>query len=448
MKNCVFALSAVLALSACPFDPAVAASAPEDREKVVRLNVENVADADLGDLVKARAEHGLTLDDVKSRQYECRFVFRNLNGDTCERIPDVFDGGYAAVALDAVDLPAGENALTCVLRRAKETNALSSVTATFRRVERPVVRTRQTKPGEPFVIRLGTTAVDEVESNPILFKGVPYVFEHARWGKMRMRRYPDLSVVLPKYPCSLQMPCAFVAKDRVYVTGTRRDREDVHGTYLIESDDLANWTPAREIVSNLTRIAYNTTMTKADGRYVLATERAPAKGEKVTNAGYQMTFAESTDLKTWRVIPDTTYVGNAGSPCLRFHAGWFYFFSLTAFSHTPEGNPVYSMQVARSRDLKAWETSKRHVLDPVHEDRRPYPGVEFTAAERVRMMSAECRNASDIDMCEYKGDLIITYSWGNQRGNEFLALGLVRGMTERAFCESFFSDLAQAGEGG
>ena len=410
----------------------------DGRARIVRLDVENVADADLGDLVKARAAHGLTLDDVKSRKYECRFVFRNLNGDMCERVPDVFDGGFAAVALDAVDLPAGENALTCVLRRTKETNAISSVTTTFRRVEKPVVKMRQGKPGEPIVIRLGTTAVNEAESNPAFFKGVPYVFEHVHWGNLRVRRYPDMSVVTPKYPCSLQMPCAFVAKDRVYVTGTRCDREDVHGTYLIESDDLKSWTPAREIVSNLTRIAYNTTMTKADGRYVLATERTPAQGEKVTNGGYQMTFAESTDLKTWKVIPDTTYVGNAGSPCLRFHAGWFYFFSLTVFSHTPEGNPVYSMQVARSRDLKTWETSKKHVLDPVHEDRRPYPGVKFTAAERVRMMSAECRNASDIDMCEYNGDLIITYAWGNQLDGAYMALGLVRGMTERAFCESFF----------
>ena len=30
-------------------------------------------------------------------------------------------------------------------------------------------------------------------------------------------------------------------------------------------------------------------------------------------------------------------------------------------------------------------------------------------------------NNSDIDFCEYKGKLIINYSWGNQQGTEFLA---------------------------
>jgi hypothetical protein len=31
------------------------------------------------------------------------------------------------------------------------------------------------------------------------------------------------------------------------------------------------------------------------------------------------------------------------------------------------------------------------------------------------------RNNSDIDFCEFDGRLIISYSWGNQEGVEFLA---------------------------
>ena len=292
----------------------------------------------------------------------------------------------------------------------------------------------------PEIIRLGTTAVDEVESNPIVFKGVPYIFEHSRWRSLRVRRYPDLAVVTPRFKADLMMPCAYVEGDRVYVTGTRKDAENQHGTYLIESDDLKSWTQAREIVSNLSNVAYNTTMTKADGRWVLATERAPGKDEKRTNGGYQMTFAESTDLKTWRKIPGTTYINNAGSPCLRYHGGWFYFFSLFEKCRTAENKPFYCMQVARSKDLVNWTVAKRTVLEPSPDDRRPYPGIAFTADELAKMASAEDRNASDIDMCEVDGDLLITYSWGNQLGNEFLALALVKGMTERAFCESFFEE--------
>ena len=85
-----------------------------------------------------------------------------------------------------------------------------------------------------------------------------------------------------------------------------------------------------------------------------------------------------------------------------------------------------------------WAIAPRPVLDPLPIDRRPYPGVRFSDKELVKMASAECRNASDIDMCTFGKDLIVSYSWGNQLGNEFLALGRVRGFDERAFCESFF----------
>ena len=30
-------------------------------------------------------------------------------------------------------------------------------------------------------------------------------------------------------------------------------------------------------------------------------------------------------------------------------------------------------------------------------------------------------NNSDVDFCEFRGKTIITYSWGNQQGTEFLA---------------------------
>ena len=30
-------------------------------------------------------------------------------------------------------------------------------------------------------------------------------------------------------------------------------------------------------------------------------------------------------------------------------------------------------------------------------------------------------NNSDIDFCEFEGDLVINYSWGNQEGIEFLS---------------------------
>ena len=50
--------------------------------------------------------------------------------------------------------------------------------------------------------------------------------------------------------------------------------------------------------------------------------------------------------------------------------------------------------------------------------------------------AVNCNN-SDFDLCDYNGKTIITYSWGNQLGKEFLALAEYHG-NSREFLQSFF----------
>ena len=47
------------------------------------------------------------------------------------------------------------------------------------------------------------------------------------------------------------------------------------------------------------------------------------------------------------------------------------------------------------------------------------------------------RNNSDVDFCEFRGKTIITYSWGNQQGTEFLAEAAYEG-TLASFLKGFF----------
>ena len=47
--------------------------------------------------------------------------------------------------------------------------------------------------------------------------------------------------------------------------------------------------------------------------------------------------------------------------------------------------------------------------------------AKLTPEERERIAGAENRNNSDFDLCEYRGRVIIAYSWGNQHGIEHLA---------------------------
>ena len=54
-----------------------------------------------------------------------------------------------------------------------------------------------------------------------------------------------------------------------------------------------------------------------------------------------------------------------------------------------------------------------------------------------RIAEAKNINNSDIDFCEFKGRLIINYSWGNQRGEEFLAEASYDGTLEQ-FLKGWF----------
>ncbi len=46
-------------------------------------------------------------------------------------------------------------------------------------------------------------------------------------------------------------------------------------------------------------------------------------------------------------------------------------------------------------------------------------------------------NNSDMDLCEFRGKTIITYSWGNQQGTEFLGEAVYDG-TLASFLKGFF----------
>lgn len=48
-------------------------------------------------------------------------------------------------------------------------------------------------------------------------------------------------------------------------------------------------------------------------------------------------------------------------------------------------------------------------------------------SQRERIAKAVNLNNSDIDFCEWRGRLIINYSWGNQQGVEHLAEGRYEG---------------------
>lgn len=294
--------------------------------------------------------------------------------------------------------------------------------------------------------KLGTFDIFIVEANPVVFKGKLWLMEYIRWSRpdkryrfndtgrsyFRFLDMSDMKTVTPPFGHGLHLGNAFVDGDRVIVTAV----EDWgKGRFFqTESTDLVHWTKPRVILEDPAWTGFNTTMCKADGRYILSFELG--KPRDLVGVPFTMFFAESTDLRTWKIVEGARMGGDryTGAPMLRYYGGWFYYFHL-------EGNYThgFTTRVARSRDLKDWEFSKHVVLDYSPEDKllHPKPFAAFTDKEKAYIAGAKNINASDLDMCEWKGKLVCFYSWGDQRGNEFSALAEAD-CTERGFCESFF----------
>ena len=292
--------------------------------------------------------------------------------------------------------------------------------------------------------KYGTIDIYITEANPIVFKGRLWLLEYIRYREngrryrhnklgasyFRFRDLENLNSFSRPFGKGLHMGNAFVHDGRIYVTAV----EDWGKSrfYQLESDDMENWTEPRVILEDPQWAGYNTTMCQADGRFILSFELGKPKA--LVGSAFTMFFAESTDLKNWKVVEGAAMGRKyyTGAPMLRYFGGWFYYFHLRS-----EGPRGYRTRVCRSRDLVHWEDNPHVVLDFDPSDKKIHPQVDFTESERKEISAAFNRNASDLDMCEYNGKLVCCYSWGDQRGHEFLSLAGAD-CTERQFCESFF----------
>ncbi|MBQ6596741.1 MAG: hypothetical protein IJH79_04230 [Lentisphaeria bacterium] len=279
----------------------------------------------------------------------------------------------------------------------------------------------------------GTVEIGIVEANPICFKGRLYLFESIRTGEVYCRFLePATGWTSPEFGHGLCMANAFVREDRIYVTAVKGS-----GTsrfYQLESDDMVHWTEPRVILEGPGWAGYNTSICRDGSGFLLTFELG--KPEDLVHVPFTMFFARSTDLKEWKVIPDAVFGRDiyTGGPMLRHFGDWYYFFYLDG-----SYEKGFRESVARSRDLKNWEWSPRNpILDFSDDDRKLHS--RFSDEEQELIRSAEDINNSDMDMCEWDGKLFIVYSWGNQRGTEFLAFAEAEG-TEKSFCESWFDTL-------
>ena len=290
----------------------------------------------------------------------------------------------------------------------------------------------------PHLTKLGTIDCDLVETTPVVFRGRLCRFEYVRARYAHNTtgdsyfRFVDHATGVPSagFAPGYHLGNVFVEDDVLFVTGTNIwDGERVD---LFVSTDMEQW-ETRPALNLPGWGIFNTSLCRAEDEYVLMFE--VGKPPEVAGVPFTARFATSRDLHTWTLTPpECTYSKDryTAPHALRYLDGLYYNFYLEALP-----GPQYDQRVVRSCDLITWEASPLNPVLVASDEDKAIANPRLTAAERERIAGAVDINNSDIDFCEFEGRTIINYSWGNQRGTEFLAEAIYDGPVNQ-FLTSFF----------
>ena len=309
-------------------------------------------------------------------------------------------------------------------------------------------------PKRPLIRKLGTIECNNiVETTPLVWKGELYRFEVVRRKSFCAGNAPQNWHTLDDNPClrfihvrtNTSTPLfaeghtfgfAYAENDVMYVVTGKSRNWGSDGLVFFRSTDLENWEEYARLDLPGWK-TYNMNIAKKDDTYILMIEIS----EPVEECGpypYTFRFAQSKDLTNWEMLP-SEYVFQkdrySGSPSIYtfdddpyFYVGYLEEYPLYRFGNS----------IARSKDLINWEYSPINpvlMYDDV-EDRKIGSPV-LTPEDRARIDAALNVNNSDMELCEYLGRTIIYYSWGDQRGTEFLAEACYEGGMHE-FLKSFF----------
>ncbi|MEM2936011.1 MAG: hypothetical protein QW231_02415 [Candidatus Bathyarchaeia archaeon] len=294
--------------------------------------------------------------------------------------------------------------------------------------------------GKPLIRKLGTVDCDMVETTPIVFHSRLYRFEYVRVNYKPNKTGAsyfhfidvDSGESTPAFARDYHLGSAYVQDDTVFVYGV-----NAWGGSRIQvfwSNDLKAWSS----LPALTRPGwgiYNNSVCKGRENYVMAIEL----GEPPEEVGvpYTMRFAESNDLINWRLTPSECVYSKdryTACPALRFLDDYYYMIYLEQ-----TGSWTFEPYIVRSRDLVHWQGSPFNPVMSPSADDKIIANPKLTAEQREHIAKALNINNSDVDLCEFNGKTIIYYSWGNQRGTEFLAHAVYDGTLE-SFLRGFFPE--------
>ncbi|MCX8183437.1 MAG: hypothetical protein N3F08_03350 [Crenarchaeota archaeon] len=291
--------------------------------------------------------------------------------------------------------------------------------------------------GKPSITKLGTIDCDMVETTPIVFQNRLYRFEYVRSNyKPNKAGIPffrfidvDSGESTPAFAHGFHLGSAYVDDGKVFVYGV-----DAWGGSKIKvfwSTDLKEWRSETALTLPGCGI-YNNSVCRDQDRYVMAIEFG--EPEEIVGVRFTIFFAESDNLLKWRMRPLNEAFSKdryTACPAIRWLDGYYYMVYLE------EKSGLFEPHIVRSKNLAEWQSSPSNpVMHPSAEDKK-IANERLTAEQRNRIANAVNINNSDLDFCEFNGRTVIYYSWGDQKGTEFLAEAFYEG-TMNHFLKSFF----------
>ncbi|MBX9655970.1 hypothetical protein K2Y11_20325 [bacterium] len=276
----------------------------------------------------------------------------------------------------------------------------------------------------PAIQKQGTIECDIVESSPVVFDKRLYYFESVRPDYEHKEegvhdsyfRFWDVEkkIPLPYFAKGYHLGSAMVVGDFMYVFGVRKwgdNRID-----LFRSSDLITWSQA-PILDLPGWSIFNTSACRVGPKFVIAIEID--KPSEEAGVPFTIRFAESTDRKTWKLLPSDHVFSKdryTACPTLKYVEGMYYMTYLEAMP-----GPEYETYIVRSPDLIHWESSPKNPILRHTEEDKLIANASLSSDERERITKAKNVNNSDFDFCEFEGETVILYSWGDQQGTEHLA---------------------------
>lgn len=292
------------------------------------------------------------------------------------------------------------------------------------------------------IVKKGRLGNPLVESSPLVFNNQLYLLEnnqrfwdlkgakpgdHFHEDEVRIRDLQSgkiVSVALKNHGFGT----ALVHDNKVYVFAGNygegkpwRKMTEITMTY---SSDLKTWSkPVTVLKANSKEFFYNTAVCRGKDKFILLYETSDPAWQPFT-----FRYVESDDLVHWKEIPGAIYGKEkyVGGPALYYEGGWYYALYL---EHIKMG---YETRITRSKDLVRWEDAPAS---------RPF--VTFDPSIRnIPLLDPSIpeSNASDVELCYYKGQTILYFTGSDQTTAGDLQWATYNG-TPQALFESFFSNV-------